>query len=270
MTGSHTSCQVILLADNILVDGIDGLDICGVAKQGSHIRHTRIHITGPYGMAPSLCLVYDGFVALRVDILVLCLATIVEQELGLIEVFLLTGEYIQASQCHLRNLMTRHHTGLSRVGTYLLDDTVGIAFGNVEELCATCCLIVGTGGIHHVSEIVEFVAGVLLCCPAPVGSPPVGMLRVDGTGSIEIAVGLLGRCYYIEHGVNIGFEFCIGVGLQHIRSTFDSLVDIGIVKRKTHELRHIPFWCLQAWMSRVLKRIGRHLKILVAVLALTF
>ena len=164
--------------------------------------------------------------------------------------------------------MSWDHTGLSGIGTYLTDHAVGIALGDIEEFCATRRLIVGTGGIHHVSEVVEFVTGMLLCCPTPVGSPSVGMLRVDGTGGIEIAVGFLGCCHHIEHGVDVGLQLRIWVCLQYIRGPFDGLVDIGVIKRETHELCHIPLSGFQTLVSWVLQGVCRHLEILVAVLTL--
>ena len=158
------------------------------------------------------------------------LATIVQQKFGLIKVFFLTGEDIQTGQSHLGNLMTRHYTSLSWFWTHLPDNAVGITFGNVEELRTACSLIVGAGGIHHVSEVVEFVARMLLCCPASVGSPSVRMLRVDGTGGIEITVRFLGGTHHIEHGVDISLQFGIGISLEYIRGTFDGLIDIGVIE----------------------------------------
>ena len=102
-------------------------------------------------MSPSLCLVNNGFVALRVDILHFRLATIVEQELSLIQVFLLTRQDIETSQCHLGNLMTRNHECLSVFVAHLANNTVGIALGDVQKLLRTRSLIMGTGGIHHVT-----------------------------------------------------------------------------------------------------------------------
>ena len=166
--------------------------------------------------------------------------------------------------------MAWHHTGLSCVGTYLLDYTVGIAAGNVKELGTARCLIMGAGSIHHMSEVVEFVTRMFLCCPTSVCRPSVGMLRVDGTGGIEIAVGFLGCSHHVEHGVDVGFKFRIGISLQNIRGSFDGFIDIGIVEREPHKLRHIPLRGLKAGMSRMLKCVGSHLEILVAVLALAF
>ena len=77
MTGSHTTCQVVFARHDILVDGVDGLDIVGVSRQGCHIGHAGIHITGTYGMAPGFRLFHDWLVALRIDVLMFCLATVV-------------------------------------------------------------------------------------------------------------------------------------------------------------------------------------------------
>ena len=71
----------------------------------------------------------------------------------------------------------------------------------------------GTGGIHHVPEVIELVARVLLCCPSLIGSPAMGMLGIDGAGGVEIAVGLLGSSHHIEHRVDIGFQSGVWISL---------------------------------------------------------
>ena len=101
--------------------------------------------------------------------------------------------------------MARHHTSLSWVGTNLSHHAVGIALGDVEEFCGACSLIVGTGGIYHVTEVIELMTCMLLRCPTLIGSPAVGMLRVNGAGGIEIAVGLLSSCHNIKYRVDIRF-----------------------------------------------------------------
>ena len=136
--------------------------------------------------------------------------------------------------------MTRHHAGLSGIGTYLLDDAVGIALGDVEESGGACGLIVGAGGVDHMAEVIELVAQDLFHLPALLATPLVGMFRVDGAGGIEVAVGLLGSRHHVEHGVDISFQFLVRVGLEHIACALDGLVYIGIVEREAHELRDIP------------------------------
>ena len=270
MAGTHATRQVILAADDVLIDGVDGFDVVLVASQCCHVGHAGVHVACADGMAPGLCLLRDGLVALRVDVVALGLATVIEQELGLVEVFLLTRDDIQACQCHLCDLVTRHHAGLTILGAYLADDAVGIALGDIKELCRTRSLVVGAGGIHHVTEVVELVAEYLLHLPALLAAPLVRMLGVDGAGGIEVAVGLLRGTHYVEHRVDISFQLLIWIGLEHVACTLDGLIDIGIVEREAHELCHVPLWCLQTLMTWVLQRVGCHLEVLVAVLALAF
>ena len=85
-------------------------------------------------MSHSLVLVKHRLVALAVFALELCLSSIVEQELSLVQVFLLTSEYIQFAESHLGNLVSRHHTSLSAVRSHLTAHAVGISACNVEEL----------------------------------------------------------------------------------------------------------------------------------------
>ena len=60
-------------------------------------------------MAHSLVLIKDGFVALRIFLTDVCLATEVEQILSLVQITLLTGESVEACECHLCYLMARHN-----------------------------------------------------------------------------------------------------------------------------------------------------------------
>ena len=135
--------------------------------------------------------------------------------------------------------MTRYDAGLSRIRTYLLTYHVGIADGDVEELTAACGLIVGDGALHHVAEVVEFVAQVFLLAPTGVASPFVGLLRILGAGGVEIAVRLLFRGVDIEHGVDIGYELLVGIGLQDIAGTLDGLVGVCIVEGQTSYGEHL-------------------------------
>ena len=122
--------------------------------------------------------------------------------------------------------------------------------------------------------------------PAPIGSPSMWMLGIDGAGGIEIAVGLLSSCHHIEHGVDVLFEesgvkesgvsrfllspvSCL-LNTQNVACAFYGFVYIGIVEREAHELGNVPFRCLQARMTRVLKGIGSHFEVLIAVLTLAF
>ena len=62
--GSYTSGDVELLAHDVVPDAVDGVDIGGIAGEGSYICHTSIHIGSTYGMTYSLVLLQDRFVAL--------------------------------------------------------------------------------------------------------------------------------------------------------------------------------------------------------------
>ena len=94
------------------------------------------------------------------------------------------------------------------------------------------------------------------------------MLRIDGTGCIEIAIGFLCSPYDVKHGVDVGLQFLVRIGLKHVAGALDGLIDIGIVKRKAHELRDIPLGCLQPLVARMLQGIGRHVEVLITMLTL--
>ena len=221
-------------------------------------------------MTPGFRLFHHGFVALRIEVLATSLTTIVEQELGLVEVFLLTSDDIQFGQGHLGNLVTWYDAGLSFLRANLSHYTVGIALGDVEELRRSCGLVMGTGCFDHMTEVIELVTQEVLCLPTLLTTPVVGMLGVDGTGGIEVAVRFLSSTNHVEHTVDIGLQFLVGIGLQHVAGPLDGLVDISIVEGEEHDLRHIPLLGLQTLMTWVLQGVGCHLEVLVTMHALTF
>ena len=84
--------DIHLLLNNVLPDAVDGMNISRVARQGSHIGHSRIHIGGPDCVAHGLVLLHHGFVRLTVTVLDMRLSAVVEQELCLVQIFLLARD----------------------------------------------------------------------------------------------------------------------------------------------------------------------------------
>ena len=156
--------------------------------------------------------------------------------------------------------MTWHNARLTRFVAHLTHHTVGIAAGNIKELRRTSCLIMSTGCINHVTEVIKLMTQILYLLPSFCSSPSMWFLRINGTGGIEITIRFLCRRHNIEHTVYIGLQFLVGICLKHVARTFNSLIHIGIVERETHEFRHI---ILIAW-------VGGFNKIGIAPLTLTF
>ena len=269
MAGTYSTCKIVFLANDVFKNAVDHLHIGRILGQGSHIGDTGIHISSTNSMTYRLFLLQDRSLALRIWVADMSLATIIEQILSLIQILLLAGQGIETSQRHLCNLMSRNNGSLSNLRTYFPYHTIGIALGDVQELGATCSLIVSTGCIYHVTEIVKLVAQILILDPTLISRPSVWMLWVDSTSGIEIAIWLLCRTYHIEHAVDISLQLLVRISLEDIAGSFDGLVNIGIIEREAHELAHIPLFGLQARMVRMLQSIGSHLEILVTVLALT-
>ena len=81
--------------------------------ESSDVGNAGIHISCTDGMTHCLVLIKDGLVALRVFLTDVCLATEVEQILCLVQITLLTGESVEACECHLCYLMARHYSSLT-------------------------------------------------------------------------------------------------------------------------------------------------------------
>ena len=239
VSSSDTSGDVELLAHDVVPDAVDGVDIGSISGKGSYICHTSIHIGSTYGMTYSLVLFQNRFVALRIFLFDRCLATIVEEELCLFEIFLVACSEIELAERHFGNLMSRYHASLSWVGTNLANHAVGIADSDVEELAATCSLPVSHGTFYHVTEVVELVAQILFLAPALVASPEMRMLRVLCTCGIEISVSLLSRSDDIEHAIDISLEFLVRISLQHVAGPLNRFVWVGVVEAVGHQFAHI-------------------------------
>ena len=199
-------------------------------------------------MPNGLVLLRDGLVALRILLLYLRLATVVEQELCLVQILLLAGSQIKAGECHFSNLVARHHTSLSRVRTNLLAHHVSIAAGNVQELRASRSLPVSDGSFHHVAKVIQLVAQILLFHPARRTCPMVRVCGVLRACSIEVTIGLLRRSDDVDDRVDVVFQLLSTrllvqqlLTTQKIRCSFDGFVGVGIVKRVAHpvHLKHL-------------------------------
>ena len=269
MAGTYTTCKIVFLANDVFENAVDDLHIGRILGQGSHIGNTSIHIAGTNSMTYRLFLLQNRSLALRIWVADMSLATIVEQILSLIQILLFTGQGIETSQSHLCNLVSRNDGSLSWIRSHFLYHTISITLGDVQELGATRSLIMSTGCIYHVTEVVKLVAQILVLHPSLISRPLMWMLWVDSTSGIEIAIWLLCRTYHIEHAVDISLQLLVRISLEDVAGTFDGLINISIIEREAHELAHIPLLGIQARVIRMLQGIGSHIEILVTVLALT-
>ena len=266
MRGSHTSSEIVFLANDILAYRLNGFYVRRVARECSHVSHSGIHISGSYGMSHGFLLVNDGLQTLGVDIMSIGLSAIVEHILSLVEIFLFSRDEIKTAECHFCNLMTRHYMSLTIVRTNLTQHAVGIAFGNVEEVGFSCGLIMRTGGIHHVPEVVQLVAQHLFLHPSALARPLMGLCGIDCPCSVEISVRLLCRSDYGYHTVDIRLEFLVGIVLQHIACTFYGFINISVVEAEPHECGHVIVLGMQFCMLRMRQGVCRLGEIAVSVL----
>jgi hypothetical protein len=67
--------------------------------------------------------------------------------------------------------MTRNHMNLIFTRPNLAAYAVGILYGDVEEVALSRCLIVGTGCLKKMSEVIEFMRQFLYLLPTFAASP---------------------------------------------------------------------------------------------------
>ena len=235
----YASRDIEFLADDVFPDAVNGLYVRLVTCQCCHIGHTGIHVGSPHGMSHRLVLLHDRLVALRVLRLETRLAAVVQQELGFIEVFLLARGQVQTAECHLRNLVSRYYACLSGIGAHLTAHTVRIAYGDVQELARPRGLPVCHSTLHHVPQVVEFMAQVILLRPTLVACPVVRVLGVHGTCRVEVAVRFLSLGDDVQHTVYVGLQTLVGVGLEYVTGSLDGLVGVRVIEGVGHDFRHI-------------------------------
>ena len=251
---ADASGDIHLFRHNVLPDSVHCRSIALTAiasgrstPQCCHVGHAGIHIGGSHGMSHGLVLLHHWLMGLRVVVGDGGLAAIVQEEAGLIQIY----------------LMTRHHAGLSLSRSHLAAHHIGIAHGNVEELAAARSLIVRNGSFHHVAQVVQLVAQVFLLHPPRIACPVMGIAGVLCAGGVKIAVGLLSRGNDVNHRVYVMAQLLVGEGLQQIRCTLNGLIDIGVVEREAHAV-HLEHF------RGVLQMFSGMLKVLISPLALAF
>ncbi len=141
------------------------------------------------------------------------ISTLVEEELGLVEVFLVSGNQIKFGKCHFGNLMSGNTDLLSLACADFTAYAVSVSDGDIEEVLLSGGLVVGDGAFHHVPQVVELVAQVFYLFPAFVSRPFVGMFWIHGSAGIKVSVRFLCGGYDNEHAVNVFGQFLIGIRL---------------------------------------------------------
>ena len=222
--------DVELLGHDVVPDPVDGVDIALVAGEGGHVGHAGIHVGGADGVSHGLALLQDREMRLVVLIPVLGLTALVQEELGLVQVFLLARGEIQLREGHFGDLVSRNHPGLAGGGAHFADHAVRIADGDVQEIALAGGLPVGDRALHHVAEVVQFVAELLILHPAAVARPLVRMFRIHGPGRVQVTVRLLRRGDDHEDAVDIGLQLLVRIGLEHVGGAFDGLIDVRVVE----------------------------------------
>ena len=228
--GTHTTRDVVFLRDDVVPNPVDGIDIALVACQCSHVCHTCIHVAGTNGMTYGFILLQYRKMTLAVLRLDGSVATLVEEEFGLVEILLLARSKIEFRKSHLGNLVSWHYACLSWLVAHFAHHAVCELAGDVEQRLLARGIVVSHSSLAEVSEIVELMAQVLYLRPSLWTSPSVWVLWVLCASRVEITVRLLCTANHGNHTVNVSLEFLVRVSLEQITCTFNRLVRVGIVE----------------------------------------
>ena len=161
-----------------------------------------------------LILFCDGSVSLAVFVFASGVPALIEEELCLIDVLLVTSDQVKFRQRHFCNLMSRYGNSLSRFVSYFAAYTVGVFDGYIQKVPFSRSLIMGNSAFHHVSQVVEFMAEFFYFFPTFASGPFVRMLGVHGAAGVQIAVRFLGGGNNDQYAVDVLFQRLVGVRLQ--------------------------------------------------------
>ncbi len=164
--GTDTAGDVVLLAYDVVPDLVDCVDVGRVAGKRSHIGHSGIHVGGTNCVTYSLILLHNRLVGLAVFVGAGGVASLVEEELCLVEIFLVAGHEIELGKRHFGNLVSGYAYNLSGIVADFAAHTVGILDCDVEEVALSGSLVVGDCSFNHVAEVVELVRQILHHLPA--------------------------------------------------------------------------------------------------------
>ena len=103
-------------------------------------------------MTYGLVLLHYGNVGLPVSLgAFLSAAAHVNEELGLVKIFLVSGEDVEFCKGHLGYLVAGNPYLLAFTGAYLAADAVGIGDGYVKEVALSGCPVVGDCAFYHMA-----------------------------------------------------------------------------------------------------------------------
>ena len=231
-----TAGDVILLAHDIVPNPVDGMDVSRIAREGCHIGHPGIHVSGPHGMPHGLILLHHGLVRLAVSVAPRSVAALVEEELRLVQILLVARHDIEFGQGHFGYLMAGHKNLLPFPRADFTTHAVGITDGNIQKVPFSRGLVMRDGTLHHVAEVIKLVAQVLHFFPTSASRPVMRTLGIHRAARVQIAVRLL-RCRHNgQHAVDIRLQLLVRIGLQQVACAFYRLVHVRIVERKTFHL----------------------------------
>ena len=182
-------------------------------------------------MTYSFILFQYWLVSLAVFIGTAGITTLVQEELGHVEVLLFTSDAIQLSQCHFGNLVTRYTYYLSFTFTNFAAYTVCITDSDIQEVTLAGSLVVSDSTFYHVAEVIEFVAQVFYQFPTLGTCPFVWLLGVHGTAGVQVTVRFLSGSNNYQHAVDVLHQLLVGISLQQIAGPLDGFVNISIIER---------------------------------------
>ena len=215
---TYPACNIQFLAYNIIPQLIHRLQIITIVLQGRNIRHSCIHITGPYSMSYRFVLLSDRQMVLpissatelvlTVPVISFIFASGIQKKFRQIQIACIPCRSVQFDQSQLHLLMSGSHSYFPWFRTKSFTQQISIFNGNIKERTFSRSFIMSYSSLIHMTHIIQLMTVITLILPTVFRSPR--MQRITNrTVSIQITVRLLSFPYQVNQAIHISIQFGI-------------------------------------------------------------
>ena len=215
---------------HVIPQTIHGGHVTAILLQGRYIGHATIEIHATHGMSGDaahlsyrhLILIIHRIPSALIAHRSIAMAALLQQPVGEVQIFRLTGHLIELDQGQLDLFMTRHPMPFAR--TEHAHHVIRHTNGHIQQFPFARSLIVSHGRFRHVPCAIHLVLVHV--------RPPLVQTgqRVEG---VDIAIRLLGCRKLIDPFVCLFLQFGIRMVDQGISHAFQGLIHIGVIEKDT-------------------------------------
>ena len=215
--------------DNIIPKAVQGIPVALVVGVGGDIGHAAVEIHGAHGVAGDLAHLPDWHIILVIDrrpgtvnefpVSAVAMASLIEEPLREIKVFLLPGGLVELHEGELDLLVAGNPMALVR--TENRHHVVGHPDADIQKLTFPGDVVIRHSSLYHVAGAVHLML---------VHVVPALVQAGQGVEGVDVTVFLLGGGEFGYPLVALRLKNRVGVVLEGICHPLESLVDIGVIE----------------------------------------